>query len=200
MKSLPNGLQNKLFDGASNCSVGVRHWSGWVNTLEVVIFLGLHEIKLPAMWDCNYALNVYYLFVCLFFGCVSLFGVTRLFWCAGAVSSFMAEWRELFDEGKTLKEKLLVRKSRDDLYVEMKGFEIQRFVSMSRLCSCYLLVPELKSEFKNVFQSLFWNIHKCPHTWTIFQKIQHWILVGYFFFFVVRSIYLTIHHSTVEFP
>jgi hypothetical protein len=56
--------------------------------LEVVIFLGSHEIKLLAIWDCNHALNVSYLFV---FCCFALFGVTRLFWCAGAVSSFMAE-------------------------------------------------------------------------------------------------------------
>jgi len=54
----------------------------------LLYFLVSNEIKLPAIWGCNYALNVSYLFV---FCCVALFGVTRLFWCAGAVSSFMAE-------------------------------------------------------------------------------------------------------------
>ena len=128
--------------------------------------------------------------ICLFvfFCCFALFGVTRLFWCAGAVSSFMAEWRELFDEGKTLNEKLFVWKSRDDLYVEMKGFEVQRFFSVSRLCNCYLHMPELKSKIQIAFQSLFWNIHKCPHTWTVFYENS--IFVDYFSFLCCPESYI----------
>ena len=98
-----------------------------INAIVASCWTYFTTIKHDARNHKYYALNVSYLCVCFFFGCVSLFGVTRLFWFAGAVSSFMAEWRELFDEGKTLNKKLLVKKSRDDLYTEMKGFEIQRF-------------------------------------------------------------------------
>ena len=72
------------------------------------------------MLDHNYVLNVFYLFV---FCCVNLLGVARLFWCDGAISSVVAEWREQFDEGKTLNRNLSVSKNRADLCVEVKGFK-----------------------------------------------------------------------------